>query len=104
MTYDELTKLLVKLRLRSTLFSLRQAVTEEAQALLKITTKQPRLTARVRADALKLAQDYYAEDISSELKRGIRHLQPHEILGLRRIPTAWAIAALIRAEQAKKGE
>jgi hypothetical protein len=91
--YDRIVKELRERKMESALFALEAAVDEEAAALGN--PQWPTGAISGWKGFLTQAQDYYGEEIE-ECIHNERPLTAGQIIGLRRKPTAWAIADLIR--------
>jgi len=93
MDYFEILERLRKSRNDSAADALEHAVREEAKVLLDL--REGRRTEKAIALACESARKYYAEDITTEMETP-RTLKPEHVLNFRRIPTAWAVARILR--------
>jgi hypothetical protein len=99
MTYPEIEAFLQKKGAVALLSRLREAVRDEAGALMVL--KKPS-GSKARASCEQVAREHYARDITDELDSPTPHLLPDSVLSLRRYPTAWAIARKIEDLELQK--
>lgn len=102
MTWQEVVAELKRLRLDTdTMRALELARDEEAEEL---RGKHAWTRAR-RLECMSMAEAYFAEDVTRWLTEPPGPPSPRGVLGHRhRYCVAWAVAALIREERAKRGE
>lgn len=95
MTYEEIVAALRRGNCDSTADALERAVEDEARAL-RDERRPLGVAAEIQASRAA-ARDYYAEDITAQLRDPVQP-NPNRMLNLRRFPVTWAVAEIMRQE------
>lgn len=95
MIYDEIITALRNGKMESTVGALERAIDDEARALSELPGGKWKLRDG-GSYARESAREFYADDITRQL-RDPEQPSPYNMLSLRRFPTVWAVAKVLRA-------
>lgn len=103
MTYDEITETLHAHNCGTTASALDNAVREEACKLIdngnswgNYKNNQYQRMRIPNEQATEAAREFYATDITDQLRGPQQHLTPEKVLDYRRLAVAWAVAEVLR--------